>query len=84
LDELEKLAFEDEEIMRFYVGLMKEIIVVFSRRIHSFVTRDAQGRYEDLMEWSPSYLNSTFDKHLASFLGMTPLTFSRVKRKTIK
>lgn len=81
MGELEKIAFGTPQMMRFYLNLMKEIIVVFSHRIHTFVTMNASERYDDLMKWNPLYLESTYDKHLASFLGITPLTFHRVKNK---
>jgi CRP-like cAMP-binding protein len=81
MGELEGIAFTHPQIMLFYLQLMKEIIVVFSRRIHTFVTMNAADRYDHLMEWNPLYLKSTYDKHLASFLGVTPLTFHRIKHK---
>lgn len=79
--ELEQIALENPKMMTFYLKMMKEIIVVFSHRINSFVTMNAKERYDHLMQWNPLYLKSTYDKHLASFLGMTPLTFHRVKHK---
>lgn len=81
MGELEEIAFNAPKMMTFYLNLMKEIIVVFSHRIHTFVTMNAAERYDDLMKWNPLYLKSTYDKHLASFLGITPLTFHRVKNK---
>ena len=81
MGDLEKQARNDVNIMDLYLGFMKEIIVVFSHRIHTFVTMDATERHADLMKWNPLYLKSTYDKHLASFLGITPLTFHRVKNK---
>ena len=81
MGELEEIAFETPKMMTFYLNLMKEIIVVFSHRIHTFVTMNAAERYDDLMKWNPLYLKSAYDKHLASFLGITPLTFHRVKNK---
>lgn len=84
MGELEAIALKNPQMMTFYLNLMKEIIVVFAHRIHTFVTMDSQGRFQDLMKWNPSYLKSTFDKHLASFLGISPLTYLRIKKKTIK
>lgn len=81
LGELEEIALRTPKMMTFYLKLMKEIIVVFSHRIHTFVTMNASERYDDLMKWNPNYLKSTYDKHLASFLGISPLTFHRVKNK---
>lgn len=84
LDELEALGYKNPKMMNFYLYLMKEIILVFGHRIHTFVTMDSTHRYLDLMKWNPNYLKSTFDKHIASFLGMSPLTYLRVKKRTIK
>lgn len=70
--------------MNFYLDLLKEVIFVFGHRIHTFVAMGSTQRYLDLMRWNPNYLKSTFDKHLASFLGISPLTFLRIKKKTIK
>ena len=78
---LEKTALNNPQMMIFYLNLMKEIIMVFSSRIHTFVTMNAAERYDHLIQWNPLYLKSTYDKHLASFLGITPLTFHRVKHK---
>ena len=81
MGKLEEKAFEHPKMMKFYINLMKEIIVVFSHRINTFVTMNATDRYLDLVKWNPLYLNSTYDKHIASFLGVTPLTLHRVKNK---
>ncbi len=83
LGELEEIALGNPKMMTFYLNTLKEIIVVFSHRIHSFVAMNATERYLDLMDWNPRYLKSTYDKHLASFLGVTPLTIHRVKNKKI-
>jgi CRP-like cAMP-binding protein len=81
MGQFEEIAFENPKIMALYLTMLKEIIVVFSHRISSFVTMNATERYEHLMQWNPLYLKSAYDKHLASFLGITPLTFHRVKHK---
>jgi len=79
-DDLEKLGFKNPKMMVFYLNLLKEIILIFSYRIDSFVTMTPKERYLDLVKWQPSYLESTFDKHIASFLGVTPLTLHRIKK----
>ena len=81
IDKLESIGFENPKIMVFYINIMKEIILTFSHRINTFVTMNSKERYEDLIKWNPSYLQSTYDKHIASFLGITPLTINRIKKK---
>lgn len=79
--ELELLGFDNPKIMKFYLGLLKEIILTFSHRINTFVTLSSKERYDDLIKWNPLYLKTTYDKHLASFLGITPLTLYRIKNR---
>ncbi len=81
INTLEKLGFENPNLMRFYIDLMKEVIVTFSRRIDSFVTKTSKQRYLDLIDWNPEYLNLAYDKHLASFIGIKPLTLHRIKKE---
>ena len=78
--ELEQLCFRNEELMKFYLGFLKDVILTFSHRINTFVAMTPKERYLDLINWNPKYLESTFDKHIAGFLGVTPLTIHRIKK----
>jgi CRP-like cAMP-binding protein len=84
IEELESLGYKNPEIMNFYLNILKEVILVFSHRIDTFVTMNSKERYIDLIQWNPLYLKSTFDKHIASFLGIKPLTLHRIKKETSK
>lgn len=86
ISRLEALGYKNPEIMNFYLNFLKEIILTFSYRLNTFVTMTPKERYLDLIRWNPILIESTFDKHLASFLGVTPLTLIRIKKniKTIK
>ena len=84
ISELEALGMTNQKLMEFYLNFLKEIILTLSHRVNTFVSMTAQKRYEDLIKWNPSYLDKTYDKHIASFLGITPLTLHRIKKKAIK
>jgi CRP-like cAMP-binding protein len=84
IDELETLGYKNPKIMHFYLNILKEVILTFSHRIDSFITMNSKERYLDLIEWNPKYLKSTFDKQIASFLGIRPLTLHRIKKETSK
>jgi len=81
ISQLERLGFDNKLLMEFYLNFLKEIILTLSHRVNTFVTMSAKERYEDLVKWNPKYLESTYDKHIASFLGITPLTLHRIKKK---
>jgi hypothetical protein len=38
-------------------------------------------RYKDLLRWNPKYLGSAFDKDVASFIGVKPITLYRIKKE---
>lgn len=84
ISELENLSYNHPKLLKLYTTILKELVLVLSHRVHTFVTMNATERYEDLIEWNPKYLKSTFDKHIASFLGVSSLTFHRIKKKSIK
>lgn len=81
IDKLESIGYENPEIMNMYLNILKDIILAFSNRIHTFVSMNSEERYLDLVDMNPLYLESTFDKHIASFLGIKPLTLHRIKKK---
>ena len=81
ISELEVMGYKYPEIMKFYLNFLKEIILTLSYRLNTFVTMTSEERYLDLIHWNPILIKSTYDKHLASFLGITPLTLHRIKKK---
>ncbi len=81
MSELENLGYGNPEIMKFYLNFLKEIILTLSYRLNTFVTMTPEERYVDLIKWNPILIETAFDKHIASFLGITPLTIHRIKKK---
>ncbi|MGK0425936.1 MAG: CRP-like cAMP-binding protein [Ulvibacter sp.] len=80
VDKLEALGFDNPEVMRFYLNMLKEIILTFTYRLNTFITMTPKERYIDLLRWNPILIESSYDKHLASFLGIKPLTIHRIKK----
>lgn len=78
---LETLGYKNPNILTFYLNFLKEIILTLSYRLNTFVTMTPEERYLDLIKWNPILLETAFDKHIASFLGITPLTIHRIKKK---
>lgn len=81
IEELEVLGYKNPELMKFYLNFLKEIILTLSYRLNTFVTMTPEERYLDLITWNPILLERAFDKHIASFLGISPLTIHRIKKK---
>jgi len=84
ISELEELGYNNPEILKFYLNFLKEIILTLTHRLNTFVTMTPKERYIDLLRWNPILIESSYDKHLSSFLGIRPLTIYRIKKEIKK
>ena len=84
IGELENLGLDNPGLMLFYLGFLKEIILTLSHRVNTFVSMTSKERYDDLLRWNPKYLETAFDKDIATFLGIKPLTLHRIKNNKSK
>jgi CRP-like cAMP-binding protein len=53
-------------------------------RVRSFVSETASERYENLVKSKPELIRRTPQIYLASYLGITPQSLSRLRREIIK
>ncbi|GAA6142412.1 Crp/Fnr family transcriptional regulator [Hydrogenophaga sp. 5NK40-0174] len=51
------------------------------QREHEFLQRSATERYQDLLEHHPAWAQRVPLKHIASFLGITDVALSRIRRR---
>lgn len=84
IGELENIGLSNPGLMLFYLDFLKEIILTLSHRVNTFVSMNSKERYDDLLRWNPKYLETAFDKDIATFLGITPLTLHRIKNPKSK
>lgn len=66
---------------RFGRLILEELLVGRATREVEMLTLNAEERYRKLMQRSPHLLQLVPQKDLASYLGMTPETFSRLRTK---
>lgn len=45
------------------------------------LTKTAEQRYLEMLEYQPNIVQRTPNKHIASYLGITPESFSRIRKK---
>ena len=67
----------------FQLGLQKNVGAKEKRILHSLVAT-AEERYSDFLETYPSIVQRVPQHMLASYLGVTPETLSRVRGRTAK
>ncbi|WCT14263.1 Crp/Fnr family transcriptional regulator [Mucilaginibacter jinjuensis] len=70
--------------MDFTNSLITRSLVAFQNRIHDNISLSAEARYLNYLSKYPHLANRVPQHMLASFLGITPATLSRVRKVTKK
>lgn len=79
-----KTIFEEiPQLYQWYAGLMQEILFGRIKREIEMQSLSARERFEAFMSRVPEPLLQIPQKYLASYLGMTPETFSRMRAERI-
>ena len=64
--------------------IAEQLYIKTSQRILSLITKTAEERYIDFIEEYPKFLQRIPQKYLASYLGVTPISLSRIRNKISK
>ena len=75
------LTNANPSIMQLYLNILKEAVVRLNYRIESMITMSNEGRYLDLIKFNPGFIDITYSKHLANYLGITPESLSRLRKR---
>jgi len=63
-------------------AFIAKCFLLLEDRVFSFLSMTAEERFRQLMDRSPGLFNQVPLQYIASMLGMTPETLSRLRRKT--
>ncbi len=80
----EKLAHKHKGVQKLYLNSLKEAVLRLTYRVNSLITMNSEQRYLDLLEKNPDFLKDAYDKYVANYLGITAVSFSRIKKKLNK
>jgi CRP-like cAMP-binding protein len=78
LEEILKTHPKYEPLRNFFLmGMLAESL----KNIDSFVTQSPEERYRNLVSKDLDLVNRVPDKHIASMLGITPVSLSRIRKR---
>ncbi|MFK5878701.1 MAG: Crp/Fnr family transcriptional regulator [Flavobacteriaceae bacterium] len=80
-EDFEALANREEAIKNLYLGILKEAVSVLNYRVETMITMNNEERYIDLVKRNPEFLKSTYKKDIANYLGITPVSLSRIIKR---
>lgn len=76
-----KLAAQHSTIQKVYIEMVEIILTNTLLHQQSYYNEKPEKRYELFKEQSPKLLKRIAQKHMASYLGITPISFSRMKKR---
>ncbi|PWK80290.1 CRP-like cAMP-binding protein [Mucilaginibacter oryzae] len=77
----ELLAFKMERFGRL---IAEHYLICYDDRVTSFITQSPEERYSKLLETGGEALYRIPQHYIANFLGITPVSLSRIRRRIMK
>lgn len=65
----------------FFRQLLEKVYIETTKRIEGFICKTAEQRYVDLINRRPELLQRIPLQYLATYLGITPVSLSRIRKK---
>lgn len=81
--ELNKLYKQQPKMQEMMKNFWEDVILNLIDRFTALQKDSAEKRYLDLLN-KPDYLNTIPQKYLASFIGVTPTSLSRIRKQILK
>ncbi len=81
--ELNKLYQHQPKMQEMMRNFWEDVILNLINRFTALQTDSAEKRYLDLLK-KPDYMETIPQKYLASFIGVTPTSLSRIRKQIIK
>jgi len=78
--DLENLFASTPKYERFGRLFLQQLYIDLVERLDNLQLKTAQERYEILLKKKPYLIQRITSKHIASYLGVTPETLSRIKK----
>ena len=81
---LKELRTEIKDLDKIIIALLERFIVESQLRIAAYITETPEERYLRLREEMPGIEERVHQKYIASFVGVTPVTLSRIRARLAK
>jgi CRP-like cAMP-binding protein len=78
-----QLSQTNLKINDLYIKGLQENIQTLIGRVEMMIDKSPEERYEALLQQSPQFFQTAFNKHIANYLGITPVSLSRIIRRKL-
>ena len=80
-EEFKSLKENDQEICRLYSSILESIFLTLESKIYDLSVLNATERYLKLKKQNPNIENLIPQYHIASYLNITPVQLSRIRKE---
>ena len=80
-DLVEKMSENNFPLIKTRMVVAQKMLLESLKRIESFVLDKPEERYQKLIAQKPEIIQRVADKHIASFIGVTPVSLSRIRKR---
>lgn len=80
----EKLCTSVPKFERYFRILLQNNFIATHRRVLASISLSAEEQYRQLVEQYPMIVQRVAQRHIASYLGITPEALSRIRGKMVK
>ena len=74
----------DPAYSQIYINMIETILVSAIERIEDFTKKSPEQRYQRLLEIHGFLIERVPLKYIASYLGITPVSLSRIRKRVTK
>jgi CRP-like cAMP-binding protein len=82
-DEFNKRSESEMELLRLRVQMLESLLMDAAKRLESFVRDSPEERYLELFHTKKELIRRIPDKYIASFIGVTPVSLSRIRKRLV-
>lgn len=80
-DKLLAITDTDISLTKTRLAFVQNMLLEVMMRLESFVLEKPEERYLTLMTQKPHIVQRVPDKHIASYIGVTPVSLSRIRKR---
>ncbi|MGC1204546.1 MAG: Crp/Fnr family transcriptional regulator [Flavobacteriaceae bacterium] len=79
--QLMKLCDKEPKLKALYTRILEGLFIKYEKRLVEMISLDATARYLQLLKQNPTIEDSISQYHIASYLGITAVQLSRIRKK---
>lgn len=82
--EVKQMAQHDPIVLKLYADMLEKTMVNAIQRIEDFTQKNPEQRYQRVLDDQAYLIDRAPLKYLASYLGITPVSLSRIRKRLSK